>query len=153
MVRCSVCTTLDFTSRRDALWFELSMPTRHWKRAMAQTKTRVRKNKSEIRQTQRKAADVRETTRRRRQAVPTVNVNVKAQRVKAASKPKRDVSAGANRSEGIRLFALAGRPTRDQFTRVYGPAGPKMTWQQRAAAGVPAEKFQAALASAGQGKK
>lgn len=57
-------------------------------------------------------------------------------------------SAGANRSEGIRLFQLAGRPTKEQFTRVYGEGGPKMTWAQRAAAGIPAEKFQAALASA-----
>jgi hypothetical protein len=57
-------------------------------------------------------------------------------------------SAGANRSEGIRLFKLAGRPTKEQFIRVYGERGPKMTWEQRAAAGIPAEKFQAALASA-----
>jgi len=27
--------------------------------------------------------------------------------------------------------------------KVYGSAGPKMTWEQRAKAGVPAEKFQA----------
>ena len=52
-----------------------------------------------------------------------------------------------NRSEGIRLFKLAGRPTREQFTLVYGKNGPKMTWEQRAAAGVPATKFQAALAA------
>jgi hypothetical protein len=58
--------------------------------------------------------------------------------------PKSVVSQ--NRSEGIRLFKLAGRPTREQFTLVYGKNGPKMTWEQRAAAGVPATKFQAALA-------
>jgi hypothetical protein len=57
-------------------------------------------------------------------------------------------SAGANRSEGIRMFKLAGRPTKEQFVAVYGERGPKMTWEQRAAAGIPAEKFQAALASA-----
>ena len=57
-------------------------------------------------------------------------------------------SAGVHRSEGIRLFQLAGRPTKEQFIKVYGERGPKMTWEQRAAAGVPAEKFQAALASA-----
>lgn len=56
-------------------------------------------------------------------------------------------SAGVNRSEGIRLFQLAGRPTKEQFIQVYGEQGPRMTWAQRAAAGVPAEKFQAALAS------
>jgi len=52
-----------------------------------------------------------------------------------------------NRSEGLQLFKLAGRPTKDQFIVVYGPNGPRMTWDQRAAAGVPAKKFQAALAA------
>jgi len=54
--------------------------------------------------------------------------------------------AGVNRSEGIRLFKVAGRPTKEQFRLVYGEKGPLMTWDQRAAAGVPAKKFQAALA-------
>ena len=62
-------------------------------------------------------------------------------------------SAGSNRAEGIRLFKLAGRPTKEQFILVYGEAGPKMTWEQRAAVGVPAAKFQAALASAARGKE
>jgi hypothetical protein len=70
----------------------------------------------------------------------------KAARRKAGA--TRQKSAGANRSEGIRLFAVAGRPSKEDFVKVYGPAGPKMTWDQRAKAGVPAEKFQAALASA-----
>jgi len=30
-------------------------------------------------------------------------------------------------AEGTRLFALAGRPTKAQFIKVYGPQGPKMT--------------------------
>jgi hypothetical protein len=62
--------------------------------------------------------------------------------------PKNSASAGKSRAEGIRLFALAGRPSKEDFVKVYGSAGPKMTWEQRAAAGTPAEKFQAALASA-----
>ena len=57
-------------------------------------------------------------------------------------------AAGKSRAEGIRLFALAGRPSKEDFVKVFGPSGPKMTWSQRAEAGVPAEKFQAALASA-----
>jgi hypothetical protein len=61
--------------------------------------------------------------------------------------PKSVVSQ--NRSEGLRLFKLAGRPTKEQFILVYGERGPKMTWEQRAAAGVPANKFQAALAAKG----
>ncbi|MGC1646717.1 MAG: hypothetical protein WA741_12875 [Candidatus Sulfotelmatobacter sp.] len=66
----------------------------------------------------------------------------------AKAGPRKSTSAGKSRSEGIRLFQLAGRPSKEDFVKVYGPAGPKMTWQQRAAAGIPAEKFQAALASA-----
>src|SRR6201993_5563401 len=61
---------------------------------------------------------------------------------------KKSTSPGKSRAEGIHLFQLAGRPTKEQFLKVYGPNGPKMTWEQRAKAGVPAEKFQAALASA-----
>jgi hypothetical protein len=60
----------------------------------------------------------------------------------------KSTSAGKSRAEGIRLFALAGRPSGEDFVKVYGPAGPKMTWEQRAKAGVPAEKFQGALAAA-----
>jgi hypothetical protein len=87
-------------------------------------------------------------------AVPEANAKAKPQpQTVQTAKAHSTKSAGSNRSEGIRLFALAGRPTREQFIRVYGPAGPKMTWQQRAAAGIPAEKFQAALASAVQEKK
>jgi hypothetical protein len=59
--------------------------------------------------------------------------------------PKSVVSQ--NRSEGLRLFKLAGRPTKEQFRLVYGEKGPLMTWDQRAAAGVPAKKFQAAVAA------
>ena len=60
-------------------------------------------------------------------------------------------AAGKNRAKGVRMFVSAGRPSKDDFVKVYGPDGPKMTWEQRAKAGVPAEKFQAALAkSAGR---
>jgi hypothetical protein len=38
----------------------------------------------------------------------------------------------ANRKEGLRLFALSGRPTKDQFIAVYGKEGHKWTWIQRA---------------------
>jgi hypothetical protein len=75
----------------------------------------------------------------------------KKNRTATARKPQgsnKSTSAGKSRAEGIRLFALAGRPSKEDFVKVYGPAGPKMTWDLRAKAGVPAEKFQAALASA-----
>jgi hypothetical protein len=61
-------------------------------------------------------------------------------------------AAGKSRAEGIRLFTLAGRPSQQDFVKVYGPDGPKMTWAQRSEAGVPAEKFQAALAAKQSGR-
>ena len=74
----------------------------------------------------------------------------KKNRTATARKPQtnKSTSAGKSRAEGVHLFQLAGRPTKEQFIKVYGPAGPKMTWEQRAKAGVPAEKFQSALAAA-----
>jgi len=75
---------------------------------------------------------------KRNRAVP------KPRKVKNTKAGPRQTSAGANRAEGMRLFKLAGRPTEKQFILVYN-RGPKMTWDQRAAAGVPAAKFQAAL--------
>ena len=75
----------------------------------------------------------------------------KATRAKKLAKPKqahavRSKAARAHIAEGTRLFALAGRPTKAQFVKVYGPQGPKMTWEQRSKAGVDAKHFQAALA-------
>jgi len=57
----------------------------------------------------------------------------KAKSVKKAKKPTkqtqvRSKAARANIAEGTRLFALAGRPTKAQFTKVYRPKGPNMTW-------------------------
>ena len=74
-------------------------------------------------------------------------------KTKKQAQPKqsqvRSKSARAHIAEGTRLFALAGRPTKAQFIKVYGPKGPKMTWAQRAEAGVDAKHFQAALAGKG----
>jgi hypothetical protein len=76
----------------------------------------------------------------------------KARKAKTTKRTQpQQTSAGANRAEGMRLFKLAGRPTEEQFVLVYGERGPKMTWEQRAAAGVPASKFQAALAAKARG--
>ncbi len=73
----------------------------------------------------------------------------KATRAKKLATPKRtqvrSKVARANISVGTRLFALAGRPTKAQFVKVYGPKGPSMTWAQRAKAGVDARHFQEAL--------
>ena len=70
----------------------------------------------------------------------------KSRTAKAVS--KKSTSAGKSRAEGLRLFVLAGRPSKEDFVKVFGLSGPKMTWQQRAEAGVPAAKFQSALAAA-----
>jgi hypothetical protein len=72
--------------------------------------------------------------------------------LKPQSPKKSTKAAGKSRAEGIRLFTLAGRPSQQDFVKVYGPNGPKMTWEQRAKAGVPAEKFQAALAAKQAGR-
>ncbi len=73
----------------------------------------------------------------------------KATKNKKLEKPNqaqvRSKAARAHIAEGTRLFALAGRPTKAQFVKVYGPQGPKMTWEQRAKAGVDAKHFQETL--------
>lgn len=70
----------------------------------------------------------------------------KTRRAKTAKKAVRPAVINA-RAEGLRLFTVAGRPSKADVIKVYGPKGPWMTWAQRAAAGVPAAKFQAALAA------
>ncbi len=67
-------------------------------------------------------------------------------KVKKTAKPKRAHVRSKAIAEGTRLFALAGRPTKAQFVKVYGAKGPAMTWAERAKAGVDANHFQEALA-------
>jgi hypothetical protein len=88
--------------------------------------------------------------RTKKNASPKQQSTVRKSRSSAKSLETRhnQNAAGANRAEGIRLFTIAGRPSKQDFVKVLGPAGARMTWEQRAKAGVPAEKFQAALASA-----
>ena len=78
---------------------------------------------------------------------------IKTTKASRSQSPKSATAAGKSRAEGIRLFKLAGRPTKEQFIAVYGPNGPKMTWEQRAKAGVSAKQFQAALAAKQSGRK
>ncbi|MGA8490289.1 MAG: hypothetical protein WB711_07695 [Terriglobales bacterium] len=80
---------------------------------------------------------------------------VASKKAKKAAAPKKLTSeeAGAARSEGLRLYRLAGRPTKAQFIRVYGKDGAKWTWEQRAkhaelvSAEEAAKKFQTMLAA------
>jgi hypothetical protein len=75
--------------------------------------------------------------------------NRTATKTRKAKAPKKtglqQTAAGKARAEGLRLYKLAGKPTREQVILVYGKRGPVMTWEQRAKAGVPARKFQADL--------
>ena len=121
---------------------------------MAKKKTRTRKDKTETNRVRKTTGATRKTANRKIHTATKAKTKVKAKAVKTAPKPQpQQKSAGSNRAEGIRLFRLAGRPTKEQFVLVYGERGPKMTWAERAAAGVPAEKFQSALASAVRGQK
>jgi hypothetical protein len=100
--------------------------------------------KSAIRKFQKAAKAVAASNKK---ALPKPGKTHKQPKASKTCKVTQPTIAGAARSEGIRLFKLAGRPTREQFFLVYGERGPKMTWDQREASGVPAEKFQKALAA------
>jgi hypothetical protein len=116
------------------------------------TKKKTRKDRTETIRVRKPTGANHKTNTRRVRATAAAKPKVKAQAAKAAAKPQpQQNSAGSNRAEGIRLFKLAGRPTREQFIAIYGERGPKMTWDQRAAAGVSAERFQTALSSASAG--
>lgn len=77
----------------------------------------------------------------------------KARKAKATKKvAPQQTAAGKARAEGLRLYKLAGKPTREQVILVYGERGPVMTWAERAKAGVPAKKFQTALKAKHSGR-
>jgi hypothetical protein len=54
----------------------------------------------------------------------------------ANDKPKTEVTLTKKainaRSEGVRLYQLAGRPTKSDFIKLCGKKGPAMTWTARA---------------------
>jgi hypothetical protein len=79
-------------------------------------------------------------------AAPVVTPTATPAAERAATPVTRSKAARSHIAEGTRLFALAGRPTKAQFVKVYGAKGPTMTWAQRAKAGVDAKHFQVALA-------
>jgi hypothetical protein len=55
----------------------------------------------------------------------------------ANDKPKTEITltkkAISARSEGVRLYQLAGRPTKSDFIKLCGQKGPAMQWTERAA--------------------
>ena len=65
----------------------------------------------------------------------------------SAPKSTRSEAAKANIKEGLRLHQIAGRPTRQQLTLVFGQKGYFLTWPKRTEKfGITPETFQAALA-------
>jgi hypothetical protein len=72
----------------------------------------------------------------------------------ARGETPKSAATGKARAEGLRLFALAGKPKKSDFVRVFGKKGPAWTWEARAKAlGLAsaedcAAKFQSLLAKA-----
>jgi len=64
----------------------------------------------------------------------TVAAPKKTKKAKKPVAPKKLTSteAGAARAAGMKLFALAGRPTKSDFIKLCGKKGPAMTWTARA---------------------
>jgi hypothetical protein len=118
-----------FTSLSTRVWFASSLEGTKMPKKLKRSKKTTR------------------TTKRIKAVPKPAKKTMAATKSTAAAKPSvtRSKAARANISEGTRLYALAGRPTKAQFIKVYGAKGPSMTWEQRAAAGVPSEKFQEAL--------
>src|ERR1039458_3737804 len=89
-----------------------------WREAMAKKKTRTRKDKSAISRSKKTTGVPRKTASRKMQAAAKVRDKVKAQAAKPAvptQQPMTKNEIGSARSEGIRLFKVAGRPTKEQF--------------------------------------
>ena len=117
---------------------------------MAKKKSWTPKEEAELTRIQQTTGATRRTAIRKMRAAAKAKPKVKTQKATKTTTPAQSLPkgvAGMNRSEGIRLFKLAGRPTREQFILVYGERGPRMTWDERAKAGVPAKQFQTALAA------
>ena len=96
---------------------------------------------------------MRSANKKSKKAAKTPDFKSAAANDKTADTPVPTTDAGKVRSEGLRLYALAGRPTKAQFIRVYGKDGAKWTWEQRAkqaelaSAEEAAKKFQSMLAA------
>jgi hypothetical protein len=99
-----------------------------------------------MKKTKRSMKTVKSAKRTKVAAIPATKMKAVTQSaLPAKSSSTRSKAARAHIAEGTRLFALAGRPTKTQFIKVYGPKGPTMTWAQRAKVGVDAKHFQDAL--------
>ncbi len=117
---------------------------------MAKKKSWTPKEEAELTRIQDQDGITRKSAIRKMRAAIVAGAKEQAKAAKKQAKHtkvQQKSFAGINRAEGTRQFALAGRPSREDFIKVYGEKGPKMTWDERAKAGVPAKQFQAALAA------
>jgi len=81
------------------------------------------------------------------QAVATAASAAPATPAAPSTPNTRSETAKANIKEGLRLHQIAGRPTRQQLTLVFGEKGYLLTWPKRTEKfGIKPETFQAALA-------
>jgi hypothetical protein len=115
---------------------------------MTKKKSRTRKNKSDGSRIH-KVGSTRKSAVSKMRAAATVRAKVKSQpgKTKTAAQSQPKSPAAKNRSEGLRSYIAAGRPSKQDFIRVYGKRGHLMTWRERAKAGITAENFQEALAA------
>jgi hypothetical protein len=81
------------------------------------------------------------------QAVATTASAVPATPATPSNPATRSEAAKTNIKEGLRLHQIAGRPTRQQLTQVFGQKGYLLTWPKRTEKfGITPETFQEALA-------
>jgi hypothetical protein len=110
-------------------------------------KKKSKRSKKATKNSKRTSAErkpMKETNARRKSELSDGSAATRTAKEKATP-IARSKTARAHIAEGTRLFAIAGRPTKAQFVKVYGPQGPKMTWEQRAKAGIDAKHLQEAL--------
>ena len=101
---------------------------------MAKKKSWTPKEEAEINRIRQTTGATRKTAIRKMRAAAKAKPKVKTQRTTKTKTPPQSLPKSVvslNRSEGIRLFKLAGRPTKEQFILVYGERGPRMTWDER----------------------
>jgi type II secretory pathway component PulM len=82
---------------------------------MAKKKTWTRKDKTKTSRVRKTTGANHKTDTRKVRAAAEAKPKVKAQAVKTTPKPQpQQKLAGSNRAEGVRLFKLAGRPSKEQ---------------------------------------
>jgi hypothetical protein len=102
------------------------------------TNKRTKKAMKNSKRTNAVTKPAQETNAARKSDLSDGSAATRTTKAKATS-VTRSKAARAHIAEGTRLFALARRPTKAQFLKVYGPKGPAMAWARKAQAVSPAE--------------